>query len=354
MSTMTQSRKFPLAANKTGAQTLRFPHPPRVVSCAAIAGPMEGDGRFGQEFDVVLEDDLWGKDTWEQAERRMFEEAVQLALKKGNVPEAEADCLIGGDLLNQIISANFAARDLKMPFLGVYGACSTMAESLLLGSALISGGFLSCAACAVSSHFCTAERQYRMPLEMGTQRTPTAQRTVTGSACTVLAVCETNSQQSRVVVTSGTIGRVIDLGVCDVTNMGAAMAPAAADTICAHLADTGTRVEDYDLIVTGDLGSHGGELCRELCEKRGIRLGKRHFDCGERIFLPEQDVKAGGSGCGCSAVVLNSYLMNRLETGALKRILFLATGALLSVDSSQQGESIPGVAHAVVLERQGV
>lgn len=336
------------AANQLGRQTLRFAEPPFVAASYAIAGPVEGAGAFGKEYDMVLEDDLWGRDTWEQAECRMFEEAVRGALQKEEIPMSRVDCLIGGDLLNQIVSANFAARQLKLPFLGVYGACSTMAEALLLGAAMISGGYFSCAACTVSSHFCTAERQYRMPLEMGTQRTPTAQRTVTGAGCTLLS-----AGVGLVQVTLGTVGKVVDLGVTDVSNMGAAMAPAAADTIFAHFADTGRSAADYDLIVTGDLGIHGSELLRELCRQKGLELGKKHFDCGERVFLPEQDVKSGGSGCGCSAVVLNSHLMAGLRSGAWKRVLFLATGALLSVDSSQQGESIPGVAHAVVLERRG-
>jgi len=338
-----------LAPNRTGAQTLIFHNRPAIASCAAIAGDMEGQGNFGEHYDLILEDDLWGEDTWEQAECKMFEEVVRLALTKENLSVEWVECLFGGDLLNQIISANFAARQLQLPFLGLYGACSTMAESLLISSALISGGFLSCAACAVSSHFCTAERQYRFPLEMGTQPTPTAQRTVTGAGCTIL-VQEGSACAKNVVVTHGTIGKVMDLGITDANNMGAAMAPAAADTICAHLADTGRSMADYDLIVTGDLGCLGSQLTRELCLKKGVDLGDKYFDCGERIFTAAQNVKAGGSGCGCSAVVLNAYLLKELFSGVYHRILFLATGALLSPDSSQQGESIPGVAHAVALE----
>jgi len=347
---MDKSNVLPRAVNRCGSQTLVYNDPPCVASRYTIAGEMEGAGAFGSYYDRVLEDDLFGRDTWEQAECRMFEESVREALKKENLDEAWVDCLLGGDLLNQIITANFAARQLDIPFLGLYGACSTMAESLLVGSALISGGFGSLVACAVTSHFCTAERQYRFPLEMGTQRTPTAQRTVTGAGCTLL-VHGSSPAAKPVRITHGTIGKVVDLGVTDVNNMGAAMAPAAAATIEAHLCDTNRRPEDYDRIVTGDLGELGAKLCRELCAQKGIDLGDRYFDCGEQIFNADQDVKAGGSGCGCSAVVLNAYLLDEMLHSRFSRMLFLATGALLSVDSSQQGESIPGVAHAVVFER---
>ena len=339
------------APNRIGGQTLVFNNRPALASMAAIAGELEGQGTFGHHFDTVLADDLWGEETWEKAESKMFEEVVRKALSKENLAETWVECLVGGDLLNQIIAANFAARQLGLPFLGLYGACSTMAESLLVGSVLISGGFASCVACAVTSHFCTAERQYRMPLEMGTQRTPTAQRTVTGAGCTIL-VSPGSSAAKEIEITHGTVGKVIDLGVTDVNNMGAAMAPAAADSICGHLADTGRTVDDYDLIVTGDLGSLGAELTRELCLKKGVDLKDKYLDCGDSIFTPEQDMKAGGSGCGCSAVVLNAYLLKEMMSKKYNRILFLATGALLSVGSSQQGESIPGVAHGVVFERR--
>mgnify|MGYP000915924888 CR=1 FL=1 len=339
------------APNRVGTQTLVFNNRPSVASMAAIAGDLEGEGTFGDHYDMVLTDDLWGEETWEKAESKMFEEVVRKALAKDNLDEKWVECLIGGDLLNQIIAANFAARQLGLPFLGVYGACSTMAESLLVGSVLISGGFMSCVACAASSHFSTAERQYRSPLEMGTQRTPTAQRTVTGAGCTILVGPGSGSSKG-IEITHGTVGKVVDLGITDANNMGAAMAPAATDSICAHLADTGRTVDDYDLIVTGDLGALGSELTRELCLKKGVDLKDKYLDCGDSIFTKEQDMKAGGSGCGCSAVVLNSYLLKEMMSSKYNRILFLATGALLSVDSTQQGESIPCVAHGVVFERR--
>lgn len=337
-----------------GQQTLVFSAPPRVISSAAIVGEMEGEGPIGSHFDQVLTDDTWGEDSWEKAERKMFEQTVRKALEKVALQTGELDCLLGGDLLNQIISANFAARELKTPFLGLYGACSTMAEGLLLGSILIDGGYACRIACAATSHFSTAERQYRLPLEMGGQTTPTAQRTVTGAGCSILADSAYTGQMlyRNVFVTAGTIGRVIDLGITDANNMGAAMAPAAADTLSVHLSDTGRSIRDYDLVVTGDLGSFGSEMFLELCKDNGIDIQRRHLDCGNLIFSGSQKVDCGGSGCGCSASVLNAYLLDRIEQGDLRRIFFMATGALMSPTSGMQSESIPGIAHGVVLERK--
>ena len=337
-----------------GKQTLVFSAPPQVISSAAIVGEMEGEGPLGSYFDEVLTDDTWGEDSWEKAERKMFEQTVRRALEKVSLQTGELDCLLGGDLLNQIISANFAARELKTPFLGLYGACSTMAEGLLLGSMLIDGGYASRVACAATSHFSTAERQYRLPLEMGGQTPPTAQRTVTGAGCSILAESGYTGQMlyRNVFVTAGTIGRVIDLGITDASNMGAAMAPAAADTLSTHLSDTGRSIRDYDLVVTGDLGGFGSEMFLELCKDNGIDAERRHLDCGNLIFSGSQKVDSGGSGCGCSASVLNAYLLDRIEQGDLRRIFFMATGALMSPTSGMQSESIPGIAHGVVLERK--
>lgn len=342
---------LPKPTNKLGAQTFVFPNPPKVAAFAAIVGDMEGNGRYGGDFDIVLDDDLWHEDTWEKAESKMFESAVRTALSKENISHTDLDCLLGGDLLNQIISANFAARQLALPFLGLYGACSTMAESLLVGSVLISAGHASCVACATSSHFATAERQYRYPLELGTQRTPTAQRTVTGSGAMVL-VCNESQTGTVVHITHATVGKVVDMGILDANNMGAAMAPAAADTIITHMNDLKRTPNDYDLIVTGDLGTFGSKLCVDLCKEKGMDITSQHFDCGAMIFWPEQNVDCGGSGCGCCASVLNGHLIKRLIAGELNRVLFMATGALMSPDSSQQGESIPCIAHAVVFERR--
>lgn len=342
------------SGKRMGGQTLVFSNPGTVISSGTIAGPLEGEGPLGGHFDTVLKEDTWGEDSWEKAERKMFEQAVRTAMDKAELKPGDVDCLLGGDLLNQIISANFAARELKMPFLGLYGACSTMAESLLIGGMLLDGGYANCVACTAVSHFSTAERQYRNPLEMGGQTTPTAQRTVTGAGCSIaVGPNYSGSRMYRnIFITAGTIGKVIDLGITDPNNMGAAMAPAAADTFAAHLSDTGRGVMDYDLVVTGDLGRFGSEMFIDLCRDNGIDLQDRHMDCGNMIFSPEQKVDCGGSGCGCSATVLNGYLLERIEKGELRRIFFMATGALLSPTSSMQSESIPGIAHGVVLERK--
>ncbi|MDR3050135.1 MAG: stage V sporulation protein AD [Oscillospiraceae bacterium] len=335
---------------RIGMQTIQLMEKPRAAAWASVAGAKEGEGPLGDQFDRVLQDDLLGEKTWEMAESKMFEQCIRLALTKAAVMPEQVHFLIGGDLLNQIIAASFAARQLATPFLGLYGACSTMAESLCLGSMLIDGGMGDVAVCAASSHFCTAERQYRAPLELGTQRPPTAQWTVTGAGATLLRAAG-QAQDARVCLTHVTLGKVVDLGIDDANNMGAAMAPAAADTLCAHLRDTGRAPEDYDLIVTGDLGSLGRQLMLELMRQAHTPVPeKRSMDCGMVIFAPEQDTHAGGSGCGCSAAVLNSTLMARLAEGQLKRVLFMATGALLSPVSSMQGETIPGIAHAVALE----
>lgn len=339
---------------RSGRQTLIFSNPGAIISSGTIAGPMEGKGPLGEKFDIVLDEDTWREDSWEKAERKMFEQAVRTAMNKAELSPNDVDCLMGGDLLNQIISANFAARELKMPFLGLYGACSTMAESLLIGGMMLDGGYADCVACTAVSHFSTAERQYRNPLEMGGQTTPTAQRTVTGAGCSIAAGANYSGSRiyRNVFITAGTIGKVIDLGITDANNMGAAMAPAAADTFAAHLSDTGRGAIDYDLVITGDLGKFGSEMFLDLCRENGIDLQDRHMDCGNMIFSPEQKTDCGGSGCGCSATVLNAHILERIEKGKLRRVFFMATGALLSPTSSMQSESIPGVAHGVVLERK--
>ena len=336
-----------MAQKKLGVQTYATPTKPRIASWATIAGKKEGEGPLGSYFDRVIKDDLMGLESWEKAESRMLFDAVTLAIQKGNLQPSAMDVFFGGDLLNQIVSANYAARELAIPFLGQYGACSTMAQSLLLSSLLIDGGFVNRAIAATCSHFATAERQYRMPLELGTQRAPSAQWTVTGAGAAVVT-CDILS--SNIAVESVTIGRVRDLGVSDATNMGAAMAPAAADTLLAHLSDTGRSFEYYDLIVTGDLGIIGKDLTMQLCQKQNVGLDGRYIDCGCEVFSQEQDVHAGGSGCGCSAITLCGWLLSRMQRGEIRRMLFIATGALMSPTTSLQGESIPGIAHAVSLE----
>ena len=330
-----------------GRQTIAFPSAPRILSSAAVVGPKEGRGPMGKQFDHVIPDPLYGQESYEQAEHAIFQEACERALKKAKVSKDQVQALLGGDLLNQIMAASLAARELSIPFLGLYGACSTMAESLILGSMLVDGGYASPVLCAAGSHYCTAERQYRFPLEYGNQRTPAAQWTVTGTGACLLG--EAGPCLAR--VRMATIGRVVDMGVSDANNMGAAMAPAAADTLAAHFEDVGASPRDYDQIISGDLGQVGSEILKELMEKRGLPLPEGgYMDCGLTIFDPGDDVHAGGSGCGCSASILSAYILPRLRRGEWKRVLFMATGALLSPTTSQQGETIPGVAHAVLLE----
>ena len=334
------------SGKKRGAHSYVLPSRPRIRSYASIAGQKEASGPLGHTFDETFADDTLGQKSWERAEAKMLERAADLALSKAKVYADGVDVFLGGDLLNQIVSSGYTARQLGIPFLGLYGACSTMAESLLLGAMLIDGGFADTALCATCSHFSTAERQYRFPLELGNQRTPTAQWTVTGAGATLLG----RESPLPICIESVTIGSVWDLKQTDANNMGAAMAPAAMQTLKSHLDDLHRIPEDYDLIVTGDLGRVGYDLMKLLCRKEGIELDQRYIDCGCEIFDVSQDVHSGGSGCGCSAVSLNGWLLGRMLKGEIRKMLFLATGALMSPTMSQQGESIPGVAHAVSLE----
>ena len=336
--------------SRMGKRTLRFDEPVAIDARACFAGPKEGKGPLAETFDVIIEDDLLGQKSWEAAESEMLRQTVELCAQRAGIAPAEVGALLAGDLNAQIISAGFAARALGSPFLGLYGACSTMAQSVLLGAALVSGGFLDSAICAASSHFCTAERQFRFPLELGTQRPPSSQWTATAAG----AVCLKSGGTGNVKVKSGTIGRVVDMKIKDANHMGAAMAPAVCDTICGHFEDTGLSVSDYDLIATGDLGNIGLEIVKELLAGRGLQADEnRIMDCGASIFGRDQDVHAGGSGCGCVASVLAGHLLNRMETGELYRILVVGSGAMLSLLSAQQGETIPSIAYAVALERGG-
>lgn len=332
-------------------RTIEFKNKPKVVEYASIAGKIEGQGPLKSYFDYLMDDAVWGEDSWEKAERKMFKYVVTTAAEKANIPIKEIDVLIGGDLLNQIISSAFTARDLNMCFLGQYGACSTMAQSLIIGAVLTDGYYFNKVACGASSHFATAERQYRFPLELGCQRPPTAQRTVTGAGCSILSL---HGDNTGVAITKATIGRIIDWKVTDANNMGAVMAPCAADTIACHLKNTNTTPSDYDLIISGDLGFHGRDLCRKIIkDEHNIDLGNNFTDCGCEIFTKDMDVDSGGSGCGCSASVLNGYLYKQLQSGKYKRILFMSTGALLSPTTAQQSETIPGISHLIEFERTG-
>ncbi len=326
-------------------QTITFKTRPKIVSVSSVAGTKESEGIIGKYADTLLKDDMFGETTYERAECKMLIHVIDGAIKKGRLRREDIGLLVSGDLLNQIISASFAAREFDIPFLGVYGACSTMAESLCLSAVFLDGGHVPYAVAATGSHFASAERQYRYPLELGCIRPPQAQWTVTGAGAAVLA-----REGDGIAVTGATIGKVVDFGVTDVNNMGAAMAPAAADTIIAHLKESGKTPEDYDLIVTGDLGALGSRILKDLTREKGVDISSNHVDCGEIVYNVIEDEYQGGSGAGCSALVLCSYLFEKMRMRQLKRVLFVATGALLSTVSSGQGESIPCIAHAVTLE----
>ena len=336
-----------MADKKLGKQTVRLGKPPSIVSAAAIVGPREGKGPLASYFDEAVDDEAWGEKSWEKAESKLVRETFSKIISKAGKSPGEVDYVIAGDLLNQCTAANFGLRECDIPFFGIYGACSTMGESMSLGSLLIDGGAASSIVCITSSHFCSAEKQFRFPLELGSQRAPTAQWTVTGSGGVMLS-----DQGSGPFIKHVTTGKIIDMGIKDQNNMGAAMAPAAADTIYAHFEDTGLPHDYYDLIITGDLGRIGREICDELLSSNGIRIGDILNDCGLLIYdMEKQDPHAGGSGCGCSATVFAGFLYKQLLEGKLERILFVPTGALLSPTSVQQGESIPCIAHALGIER---
>ncbi len=330
---------------KEKEQTIILKKQPRIIGSYSIVGPKEGKGNFGRYFDYVMKDDCFGEDTFEKAERKMLESAITGVIEKAKLSTKDINLMIAGDLLNQIISSSYAARMYPFPFLGVYGACSTMAESIAVASVLIDGGYFDNIVCCTGSHFSTAERQYRFPLELGNQRPPTSQWTITGAGSCVLSL---KGEGPR--VTMVTFGKVIDWGVSDVNNMGAAMAPAVRDTLLRHFAATKTKPDDYDLILTGDLGKLGSEILIDLMDDEGVTLGANYGDCGQMYFKRQQKTLCGGSGAGCCATVFNSYIMQKLREKQYKKILFLPTGALLSTTSTQQGDTIPSVCHAIVIE----
>ncbi|QIB69855.1 stage V sporulation protein AD [Aminipila butyrica] len=357
------------AKNKLGKQTLAFSNRPLIASGGAIVGVKEGQGPLGSWFDMVLKEDTFGEKTWEKSESKMLKEAVQMAMARGGKEPKDIEAILTGDLLNQLMSSAFMARDMQIPFIGLYGACSTMAESLLMGSVLIDGGYCNHIVAGASSHYCTAERQFRMPLEHGNQRPPSAQWTATAAGAILLAAGKQDileerplvidgsssapSTEKRVCVTHGTLGKIIDTGLKDSNQMGAAMAPAFVDTVLNHLEDTGRQLADYDLILSGDLGYVGKQIAVDLLADAGIPMKDLlniYDDCGVMIYEKEQDTHSGGSGCGCSASVFTGYVYKQMKKGQLKRVLLISTGALLSTISPGQGESIPGIAHAVCVE----
>ena len=327
-------------------QTIILKNGPKIIGSYSIVGPKEGLGNFGKYFDYVMKNDYFGQSTFEKAERKMLETAVMGVIEKAKLSPKDIDIMVGGDLLNQIISSSYTARAFEFPFIGVYGACSTMAESIAVGSILIDGGYCKNIVCCTGSHFSTAERQYRFPLELGNQRPPTSQWTVTGAGACVLSMDGEGPKISSV-----TFGKVVDWGINDVNDMGAAMAAAAKDTLVNHLKNTKTKPSDYDLILTGDLGKLGSEILVDLMDEEGIDLGVNYCDCGQMYFKRNQDTLCGGSGAGCCATLLNSYIIKKFQKGQLKKVLFMPTGALLSTTSSQQGDTVPGVCHAIVIEK---
>ena len=393
-------------------RTFEIKSPVYIKSGFTVVGPKEGDGNFGDCFDIVLKDDLWCEKSYEKCESKMHRDAITGAIKKAGLKKEDIDILIGGDLLNELSSTSLAARNFPIAFLGLYNACSTFGESMIVGAMLISGGYANTVTCSTSSHFSSAERQYRFPLELGNQRPPTAQWTVTGASCTVLsaekprlineqvydediiAIDENmnldpkdvekykksiekqkgiiNKDKSNIIednfhkemndyiktnshcvkVTGGTLGRVIDLGIDDEANMGAAMAPAACETILTHFKESGRDPSYYDGIFTGDLGRFGKETLQYLLSKEGITLPDYYMDTGASYFTPEQKTFQGGSGAGCVNTAFNGYILKRMQRGELRRVLIVPTGALLNKDTPLQKETIPGIAHAFTLESE--
>ncbi|NLH01067.1 MAG: stage V sporulation protein AD [Clostridiales bacterium] len=337
-----------MALKRIGKQTIKLQMPPVITAYAAVGGKMEAQGPLANSFDFLSEDSYFGAKSWESAESSMLRKCFDIAVSKAGIEAASIDYIFSGDLLNQCVGSEFAVKDSGIPLFGLYGACSTMAESLSLAAMAIDGGFAEKVCAMTSSHFCSAERQFRMPLAYGGQRTPTAQWTATAAGALILG-CE----GSNLYVTNITTGKIIDAGICDAANMGSAMAHSALETILTHLSETGRDPMYYDMIVTGDLGSVGHDILLDLAFENGYDLSSVCTDCGMMIFDSEkQDVHAGGSGCGCSAAVLAGYLLPRLKNGELKRILFAATGALMSPTTSMQGQSILGICHAVSIEAE--
>ena len=335
---------------QVGKASLRFEHPAFVASWASVAGKKEGQGPLADEIDVKEQDETFGMENWEQAESAMQKQAADLALEKGNIHRREVRYLFAGDLLGQLIATSFGTVDLEIPLFGLYGACSTMGEALGLGAMCVNAGYADRVLALASSHYATAEKQFRFPLGYGNQRAQSATWTVTGCGAVVLG-----KNKTRVAVTGITTGKLVDMGSKDSMNMGAAMAPAAWNTICQNFEDFGVDASYYDRIITGDLGAVGQKALLDFMKSSGYDITGKHMDCGLEIYdRGEQDVHSGGSGCGCSAVTLCAHILPKLMRGEWSRVLFVPTGALLSTVSYNEGQSIPGIAHAVILERMEV
>ena len=322
---------------KIGKQTIKFDNPPSIIETASIVGPKEANGPLAKYFDTTLEDEFWGEKSWEKAESKIIKHAAELAINKSGIPLENIDYCLAGDLLNQCISSSFGLREINIPYFGIFGACSTFAEGMLLSSILAECEAAENVLFAVSSHFCSAEKQFRFPLELGNQRPPSSQWTVTGAGAGIIS-----KKGEGPYVTYATPGKIIDKGIKDANNMGAAMAPAAVDTLLAHFKDTGRNPSYYDAILTGDLGHIGKEIVLDMMQTYGYNMKSNYNDCGVLIFDKEkQDTHSGGSGCACSAVVFSGYLYKMLKEKKYKRVLFIATGALTNSTTAQQGESIP-------------
>ena len=329
-----------------GARSLVFTEAPCILGSASVAGKTEAEGPLGDCFDVTGEDDLFGEKTWEAAESRIQKEACILALGKAKIRAEQVRCLYGGDLLRQGIATSMGAEELQIPMFGLFGACSTSGEALALAAMAVSAGYGEYMLAVTSSHFGTAEKEFRFPLSYASQRPLSAQWTVTGAGAFVVG-----SRKGAVRIAGVTVGKIVDYGLKDSQNMGACMAPAAADTIACHLEDFGREAQEYDRIVTGDLGYVGQSILLDLLRERGIDIGSLHLDCGKLIFDQKaQDTHAGGSGCGCAAVTLSAFILPRLVSGEWKRVLFVPTGALMSTVSYNEGASVPGIAHGILLE----
>lgn len=326
-------------------QTIKMKNNTYLIAGYSIVGPLEGKGPLAPYFDYILKDDTLKEKTFEKAERKLLEEIVTGAIDKAGLKNEDVDFFFGGDLLNQIVSSSYTARCLNIPFVGLYSACATMTEAISLGAIFVDNRLADNVVSATCTHFSSAERQYRFPLELGNQRPPTAQWTITGGGASIIS-----NKPSRIKITAVTFGKVADYGINDVNNMGPAMAPAACDTIITHLKNMKRKTQDYDLIATGDLGKLGSEILIDLMEYNKIILGQNYADCGCMMYDKTERVFMGGSGAGCSASVLNSYIIKKLQKGEFKRVLLVSTGALMSTTTSQQGDTIPGIAHAVELE----
>ena len=330
---------------KIGKQTIKFDTPHTITECSSIVGPKEANGPLAKYFDKTLEDEFWGEKSWEKAESKIIKENVNLVISKSGIAINEIDCVFAGDLLNQCISSSFGLRDENIPFFGIFGACSTFVESMSLGAIAVEG-FATNVLCATSSHFCSAEKQFRFPLELGNQRPPTSQWTVTGSGAAMIS-----KNGNGPYITHITPGKIVDMGIKDANNMGAAMAPAFCDTLITHFLDTGRNPSYYDAIISGDLGHIGKEIAIDITKSQGYNIKSNYNDCGVLIFDKNtQDTHSGGSGCACCGSVFSGYFFRQLRQKKLKKILLIATGALMNSTSSQQGESIPGIAHAISIE----